>query len=402
MVKCCKMPKEMMVHVLSRLPPKSLVRFKCVHKSWSALINNSSFVGKHLQLYNQLCSSTSIFLKRSVKSRTGTNNEEILLSFFNLRKDNGDDDDLNPIVEDFHLPPSIGILGKGPFIEVEPGESIYIVGHCEGIICLIIYTGDLVLCNPATKEFKILPESCLQDTTSEIVGFGYDPKANDFKIVNIGSCGEESYGERLVINPPKAEVYTPSTDSWRNITIDYLETETTNFWPDVFHEYFKGICYWLGHEQNKEFIDTIEQEIIRQVIVSFDMSNERFHIILLPDRFYIPSVLIKRDLHIAVWNESIVLFIFQFYGSSYEEYSFDIWVKDEYGDTRGSWTKHITIEPIVGLALPLTFWKSDEFIMVAPDGHIVSYNLHTQKYRHLPLFMASIQDILKLLFVCIV
>ncbi|XP_040372847.1 putative F-box protein At3g52320 [Rosa chinensis] len=229
MVKCCKMPKEMMVHILSILPPKSLVRFKCVHKSWSALINNSSFVGKHLQLYNQLSSSTSILLKRSVKSRTGTNNEEILLSLLNLRKDNGDDDDLNPIVEDFHLTPYIGILGKGPFIEVEPG----------------IHSN------------------------------------------------------------------SPSTDSWRNITIDYLETETTNFWPDVFHEYFKGICYWLGHEQNKEFTDLIEQEIIRQVIVSFDMSSERFHIILLPDRFYIPSVLIKRDLHIAVWKESIVLDMYQ-------------------------------------------------------------------------------------------
>ncbi|KAL6146546.1 hypothetical protein ACLB2K_057224 [Fragaria x ananassa] len=70
----------------------------------------------------------------------------------------------------------------------------------------------------------------------------------------------------------------------------------------------------------------------------------------------------------------------------YEEYSFDIWVKDENGDDNHScWTKHITIEPIVGLALPLTFWKSDEFLMVAPDGHIVSYNLDTQKYKHLPL-----------------
>nr|XP_011466171.1 PREDICTED: putative F-box protein At3g52320 [Fragaria vesca subsp. vesca] len=212
------MPKEMMVHVLSRLPPKSLVRFKCVHKSWSSLINNSLFVAKHLQLYNQLSSSICIFLKRPVKSRTETSNEEILLSFLNLPKDYGDDDDLKPIVEDFHLPPSIGILGRGPAIEVEPGEPVYIVGHCEGIICLIIHTGDLVLCNPATKEFKVLPESCLQDTTSEIAGFGYDPKSNDFKIVNIGSCGEETYGERLVINPPKAEIYTPSTDTWRNIS----------------------------------------------------------------------------------------------------------------------------------------------------------------------------------------
>lgn len=150
--------------------------------------------------------------------------------------------------------------------------------------------------------------------------------------------------------------------------------------------FFRGICYWLGHEQNKEFIDQGDKGILRQVIVSFDTSDEVCHIILLPDRFYIPSAIFKPDLHIAVWNESVVLFIFQFYGSSYEEYSFDIWVKDENGDDNHScWTKHITIEPIVGLALPLTFWKSDEFLMVAPDGHIVSYNLDSQKYKHLPV-----------------
>lgn len=39
----------------------------------------------------------------------------------------------------------------------------------------------------------------------------------------------------------------------------------------------------------------------------------------------------------------------------------------------------------MGIAMPLIFWKSDEFLMVSPDGCIVSYNLDTKKYKHLPI-----------------
>ncbi|RXH82233.1 hypothetical protein DVH24_036574 [Malus domestica] len=45
----------MVVEILSRLPPKSLMRFKCVQKSWHNLINSPSFVA--MQLSNSLTSS---------------------------------------------------------------------------------------------------------------------------------------------------------------------------------------------------------------------------------------------------------------------------------------------------------------------------------------------------------
>lgn len=44
----CKFPEDMVVHILSRLPPKSLMRFKCIHKSLLTIIETSEFVAKHL------------------------------------------------------------------------------------------------------------------------------------------------------------------------------------------------------------------------------------------------------------------------------------------------------------------------------------------------------------------
>jgi hypothetical protein len=40
------LPEEMVVKILSWLPPKSLIRFKCVSKRWHALIGNPDFLSK--------------------------------------------------------------------------------------------------------------------------------------------------------------------------------------------------------------------------------------------------------------------------------------------------------------------------------------------------------------------
>ena len=69
------------------------------------------------------------------------------------------------------------------------------------------------------RSFQIGPARCA-------MGFGYDPKSNDYTIVNVASYDEEVYEQRLVHSPPNAEVYTLGTD--------FLETEIT-----FGHSFFK-------------------------------------------------------------------------------------------------------------------------------------------------------------------
>ncbi|KAJ4868313.1 Protein SUPPRESSOR OF NIM1 1 [Raphanus sativus] len=44
------LPWELEEDILSRLPPQSLVRFRAVSKRWNSLVNDKSFINKHLSL----------------------------------------------------------------------------------------------------------------------------------------------------------------------------------------------------------------------------------------------------------------------------------------------------------------------------------------------------------------
>ncbi|GMN51567.1 hypothetical protein TIFTF001_020712 [Ficus carica] len=87
-------------------------------------------------------------------------------------------------------------------------------------------------------------------------------------------------------------------------------------------------------------------------ILSFDMSKDEFRSITLPD------VLRRKfdflSLRLMLWNESVSILFFPDYKSMD---SFEIWVMDDYfsGVDGPSWTKHLTVGPLVGIYTPLVF-----------------------------------------------
>ncbi|XP_004304896.1 PREDICTED: F-box/kelch-repeat protein At3g23880-like [Fragaria vesca subsp. vesca] len=391
MEKFCKMTEEMVVSILSRLLPKSLMRFKCIHKSWHSLINSPQFISKHLHSHQNLFSSTTILLKRPVMRRTDTGIEEIVCSFLNLRNANdGGGYNLRYDIKDLEFPPSMGLKTRGQFIQIPIDrryhDCAYIIGHCDGVFCLALYDAKhLVLYNPAIKEFKFLPESCLQDKNMGSVGFGYDPKSEDYILVNVVSYGEQYYkDDRLVIDPLRAEVYTMSTNCWREIKIHNLETETTFIWPRHFQVYFKGNCYWLAHEKRKEYItlyDRLEEYYIWEAIVCFDTADRIFRNILVPDCLYEFPM---HDLDLTVWNDSTALFGFYRGGSR----PFEIWVMTKFDGLNSSWIKQLSVD-IARSPIPLTLWESNEILLVFIRKQIALYSFVNEKYQYLPVYGAS-------------
>ncbi|KAM5561145.1 F-box/kelch-repeat protein [Rosa sericea] len=394
MVGFCKITEEIVMQILSRTPPKSLMRFKCIHKSWYSMINDPQFAAKHLHFYKNASSSTAFLVKRPVILRSETSNENVVLSYLRLETyGNGDDEDLHFGVEDLIFPSCKGLKARGQFIEL-PGrdDSVYIISHCDGIIFLTLYTGNLFLYNPAIKEFKIIPASCCHDCFWSMVGFGYDLKCKDYIILEIASYGETNYDDprRLIVDPPKAGVYTLGIDSWREIKTDHLQTEDTYFWPTAFDLYSKGIFYWFGYEEKKEFLDDMErcEETNKQVMILYDTGDGLFHIAMLPDSFNEPACGVH-DIHVALFNKSIALYGFSIFESIH---SIQIWVTDDIRGVEESWTKYLSLEPVDAVRRSLAFWKMDEVLMIAKDGRVVLYNLLTGKLKYFPIHGLHLGD----------
>ncbi|XP_061988322.1 F-box/kelch-repeat protein At3g06240-like [Rosa rugosa] len=401
MAECGKnIVEDVVKQILSTLPPKTLIRFKCVSKRWYALITDPRFVAKHLSnsMHNNL-STTSVLLKRSVcKDTRDAEQPEMVFSFLKFRNDidNGGDHAHEEHsyfsgVEDVEIPLQTS------------SESLHIVGHCDGIICLVDLTGDMVfLWNPAIQESKLLPPNpYLQGYAFYYyaVAFGYDPKSNGYKVVKIG-CPYPVGRERddngyYIYDPYKAVLYThmgTDSDSWREIKTCSLETQTTILWPETFQMYFKNVCYWTGQEQNKELhayeVDYPEDQFIGKVIIFFDPVDEVFHDMLFPDCFYDGNEFFF-GMRLLVWNESISLFGLQNTFSKLGV-SFGIWVMDELGGPKGAWTKHIAFELT---EKPLAFLNSDEILLADTEdtnGDVIFYNLSTKKLNHLPI--QSVRD----------
>ncbi|KAL0014065.1 hypothetical protein SO802_001134 [Lithocarpus litseifolius] len=211
--------------------------------------------------------------------------------------------------------------------------------------------------NPANKEFKVLPTSHVNcpshvDYTYEGFKFGYDHKSSDYKVDRIVSFGDDS-----IVGPdrpPLVEVYTLSTDSWRQINT-VLDASILSD-PCKFEIYLNGAYHWLAYrsEQPWPHGDT-------ELIISFDMSDEVFQIIRMPELEDVSGMNLKT---FSVLNDCLAL-IFYSAEETVTVKNFDIWMMYEYG-VKESWIKQLVVGPaLVGIERPLGFAKNGELLLVA-------------------------------------
>ena len=220
------------------------------------------------------------------------------------------------------------------------------------------------------REFKVLPTSHVHcpshvDYTYECFGFGYDHKSNDYKVVRIVSFWDDSI-ERPD-RPPLVEVYTLSTDSWRQFHT-VLDASISSD-PCKSEIYLNGAYHWLAYRS--------EQPWHTELIISFDMSNEVFRIIRMPEFENISGMNLKT---FSVLNDCLAL-IFYSAEETVTGKNFDIWVMCEYG-IKESWTKQFVVRPQVGIERPLGFAKNGELLLVGNNGQVVLYNFGSQETKN--------------------
>ncbi|XP_031738689.1 F-box protein CPR1-like isoform X2 [Cucumis sativus] len=128
---------DVVIQILSKLPPQSLLRFKSVCKSWYHLINHPKFVTKHLL---DSFPHKHVLIKRALTNHSGK--QELVFSILK-----------------FSLNGSVSIMDINlTFQEIDP--LLELCGHSHGLVCLSD-CDDAFLVNPMTRQFHKLPPSIL-------------------------------------------------------------------------------------------------------------------------------------------------------------------------------------------------------------------------------------------------
>ncbi|GLT33848.1 hypothetical protein SLA2020_084060 [Shorea laevis] len=141
-----------------------------------------------------------------------------------------------------------------------------------------LYNEDkVILANFVIRKLRILPNSCISPC-SELeyrsiiaMGFGYDPKTNEYKVVRVYS--DNKMKESNFPPQRRAEVYSLSLDSWK--VIDDVAWEVCFRLCFHLQRYWNGAYYWFGCASDHH----------REVIALFDMTSEVFHYMTLPESF---------------------------------------------------------------------------------------------------------------------
>ncbi|KAL6578255.1 hypothetical protein OROMI_010583 [Orobanche minor] len=170
--------EDLVGEIFERLPSESLVRFRCLSKSWYSRIASPDFIRRH-----RLRSSQKVLIRH-----LETSSPDVLISHI---KYHGRDD-----VKDLYGLHSVDRfpLYPGPeYFDTSstkfPCNHPKVVNSCNGIFCLRDYKVGISLWNPSVRRTLTLPNQPFIGNSINrprlAVGMGFDPISNDYKIVRI-------------------------------------------------------------------------------------------------------------------------------------------------------------------------------------------------------------------------
>ncbi|WOG91400.1 hypothetical protein DCAR_0310649 [Daucus carota subsp. sativus] len=298
-------PPHLIANIFSRLPVKSLLRFRCVSKPLRALIDSPHFINSHLH-----------------KSLVSNSNRTIITTSI---------DCTSICYTDFDFDNPFATFVNHPFTHC----GAHFIASCNGLILLLTAKNvdtcvletisqpdppnlSLVLVNPATRKHKLLPVSPVEypvyysETKCEFVsyGFGYDSVRDDYKVVRIAQFPD------MVKNEVK--VFSLKKNGWRRV-LDFPYRVSTSehgvFLDSAVHWL---VCKRFGSEA--------------AVIASFNLGTEKYG--LLPQPRY--SDMSDNMATLGVLGGKLCL------NCNYNMRYIDIWVMEKYG-VKKSWSKILSV-----------------------------------------------------------
>lgn len=240
-------PNEILIEILSYLPVKSLLRFRCVCKEWNKLVQTPLFVSAHLgkRIPNSLLIINS-----------SNTDQKACFSLFNAET-------VNEALQ-LELP-----------MKAHPGYKLSVCGSNNGLICIssanLLDVDPIYIWNPSVRKTRKLPRGLIpkQDHCWPLnyLAFGFHQAVIDHKVVRIVRFEQWSCCYQV-------EIYSLKSDCWRRVPAvpPIPSALDCRLLPKSIC--FDEVAYWIVKHKNGG---------IPISILSFDMAAEEFHRLMLPD-----------------------------------------------------------------------------------------------------------------------
>jgi F-box interacting protein len=223
----------------------------------------------------------------------------------------------------------------------------------------------LQLWNPSIRKFKELPHLIREEPKyPSMYEFGYDPISHNYKVVVVfGDATHDDLSEDELINEVAHEVkvHTLGTDSWKNVS----EFPFAIFSYHPMGKHVSGTINWLIFAGIKSFI------------ASFDLGNECYREVLLPDD---SGKVDKNKLHLSVFRDCLCMISGE-----------DVWVMKENGN-KESWTKLFTISYIrdrrassYPFIKGICVFEDEQVLLICMRWGFISYNRTNDTSKFLPI-----------------
>ncbi|XP_047326008.1 F-box protein CPR1-like [Impatiens glandulifera] len=359
-----QLPNNILVDILSRLPIKSVIRCRCVCKSFLfAISQDPEFRPLHLSR-----SPPELILSRYT--------EQLFLV------DDYDDNE-EPRYHQLNL------------LRFEGSYNYYLeaLNSTRGLLCVHIPYSCRPLCvfNPFTLEYTLIPPPLdLIGTTTKYFllnfGFGYSPITDKYKALAIVQYKKTEYCT-ITTTTTFTAIYTvgsPSSSSWRRIQEDA---------PDVFFDksptYLNGSLYWIVTKKCHYYI------------LSFDFDNEKFGEIAMPppfdtvrEKWFDPP-----EANLSVFEGLLSVCVLT------DRRRVDLWVMKDCMDVNKSWYKELVVETVPDHvwswgAFPLKYVNKDKeevLLDFMGDDTLVKYNLIEKKIvklNSLPFYNGTLKPLM--------
>ncbi|XP_045831192.1 F-box/kelch-repeat protein At3g23880-like [Trifolium pratense] len=298
------LPEELLAEILPFFDVKTILRLKCLSKSWFSFISDSNFIDKHLKNSSQNPHLTLFWYPA--------------LSCFNVVPFPVYRILKNPSIKNLYDSPKIPSI-----------DHIKLVGSCNGLLCLLYYSRTAIefsLWNPATrkisKKLGLLPHGRNPDLGHFDFTFGYDATAStrDYKVVAFRAKDNEEEEGSWKSEVKVFSVGGGGDNCWRNI--QSFPVVPFNWFDTYYHRqritdgvHFSGTVNWLAVDNS---------------IVSLYLSTETYKQFLMPPGFDDEVPLFKPVLR-------VLMDCLCFYHDS-NKTEFVLWQMKQYG-VRESWTQ---------------------------------------------------------------